>query len=168
VAVTLPAWKGLVPDDWKLLEENTLGEFGLEEVLKQFLDEKRADLLSPAWKGDRYATFEDAKSKTHPLVFRLALDNSEDAGQFFGQYSEALSAKYKTRTDVFRSANYLQFQSEAGGVFLRCVDSTCVSVESATRETFDKVDKAVGWSPAPVAGQLAETRGAQGVQEASR
>jgi hypothetical protein len=168
VAVTLPAWKGLVPDDWKLLEENTMGEFGLEEVLKQFLDEKRADLLSPAWKGDRYATFEDAKSKTHPLVFRLALDNSEDAAQFFSQYSEALNAKYKTRGEVFRSANYLQFQSESGGVFLRCVDSACVTVESATRDTFDKIDKAIGWSLAPVAGQLATTHSVDGVELASR
>jgi hypothetical protein len=102
------------------------------------------------------------------LVFRLALDNSEDAAQFFSQYSEALNAKYKTRGEVFRSANYLQFQSESGGVFLRCVDSTCVTVESATRDTFDKIDKAIGWSLAPVAGQLATTRSADGVELASR
>ena len=91
--VTLPGWKGLVPVDWKLLEENTLGEFGVNEVLKQLLDENRAELLSPAWKGDRYAVFDDAKSKSSPLVFRLALDNPEDAARFFGQYSEALEHK---------------------------------------------------------------------------
>jgi len=34
--VTLPLWKGLAPADWKLLEENTMGEFGLGEILKQF------------------------------------------------------------------------------------------------------------------------------------
>src|ERR1700690_2804052 len=61
--VTLPDWKGLVPEDWKLLEENVLGEFGLGEVLKQFLGQERADRISPAWKGDRYALFESAKSK---------------------------------------------------------------------------------------------------------
>lgn len=168
VAVTLPVWKGVVPDDWKLLEENTMGEFGLEEVLKQFLDEKRADLLAPAWRGDRYATFEDAKSKAHPLVFRLALANSDDAVQFFRQYSEALGAKYKTQTEVFRASNYLQFQTESGRVFLRCVDSTCLTVESASRETFDKIDKAIGWVPAPVIGQLAAKPSADGVQSASR
>jgi hypothetical protein len=167
-AVTLPVWKGVVPDDWKLLEENTMGEFGLEEVLKQFLDEKSADLLAPAWKGDRYATFEDTKSKAHPLVFRLALDSSDDAEQFFRQYSEALGAKYKTQTEVFRASNYLQFQTESGGVFLRCVDSTCLTVESASRETFDKIDKAIGWAPAPVAGKLAAKPSAESVELASR
>jgi hypothetical protein len=170
--VTLPEWKGMVPGDWKLLEENTMGEFGLEEVLKQFLDEKRADLLSPAWRGDRYATFEDAKTKAHPLVFRLAFDNSDDAGQFFSQYSEALGTKYTKRTELFRGANYLQFQTESGGVFLRCVESACLTVESASREAFDKIDKAIGWSPAPIPGEQAATheptRGRDGVQLALR
>src|SRR6202795_3276330 len=43
-AVALPEWKGLIPGDWKLLEENTMGEFGVEEILKQLLDENRAEL----------------------------------------------------------------------------------------------------------------------------
>ncbi len=149
--VTLPEWKGLVPADWKLLEENTLGEFGVNEVLKQLLDENRAELLSPAWKGDRYAVFDDAKSKSNPLVFRLALDNPDDAARFFGQYSEALEHKYKTRAELFRRPNYFQFQSEAGGVFLRCVATHCLTVEGATRETFDKINHAIGWEPAPAA-----------------
>ena len=149
--VTLPEWKGLVPADWKLLEENILGEFGVNEVLKQLLDENRAELLSPAWKGDRYAVFDDAKSKSNPLVFRLALDNPDDAARFFGQYSEALEHKYKTRAELFRRPNYFQFQSESGGVFLRCVATHCLTVEGATRETFDKINHAIGWEPAPAA-----------------
>jgi hypothetical protein len=149
--VTLPEWKGLVPVDWKLLEENTLGEFGVNEVLKQLLDENRAELLSPAWKGDRYAVFDDVKSKSNPLVFRLALDNSDDAARFFGQYSEALEHKYKTRSELFRRPNFFQFHSESGGVFLRCVATHCLTVEGATRETFDKINHAIGWEPAPAA-----------------
>jgi hypothetical protein len=149
--VALPEWKTVVPADWKLLEENTMGEFGLEEILKQFLDENRAELLAPAWKGDRYAVFEDAKTKSTPLVFRLALDNPDDAAHFFGQYSEALEHKYKTRTELFRRPNFFQFQSESGGVFLRCVATQCLTVESVARETFDKINHAIGWEPAPAA-----------------
>jgi len=147
--VALPEWKGVVPGDWKLLEENTMGEFGVEEILKQLLDENRAELLAPAWKGDRYAVFEDAKTKSTPLVFRVALDNPDDAAHFFGQYSEALEHKYKTRTELFRRPNFFQFQSESGGVFLRCIATQCLVVESATRETFDKINHAIGWEPAP-------------------
>src|SRR5580704_8148704 len=152
VPVTLPTWKGLAPDGWKLLEENTMGEFGLGEILKQFKKDNREDPLSTSWKGDRYAVFEDAKSKTTPLVFRLALDSPEDAARFFGQYSEVLELKHTGRTALLRRPNYFEFKSEdSGGVFFRCVDTACLAVEGANRETFDKIDKAVGWDLAPVA-----------------
>jgi hypothetical protein len=147
--VTLPPWKGLVPADWKLLEENVMGEFGLEEVLKQFLDPQRADALSVAWDGDRYAVFEDTKTKNTPLVFLLALETSGDMVRFFGQYSEALETKYKTRTLLFRRPNFFQFQTDTGGVYLRCIGLQCLTVEGATRETFDAIDRAIGWPEAP-------------------
>lgn len=151
-AVTLPEWNGVAPGDWKLLEENVLGEFGLGEVLKEFLGADRAEMISPAWTGDRYALFEAQKTKETPLVLRLVLDNAESAARFFGQYSEALELKYKTRTELFRRPNYFQFQTDTGGVFLRCVGSACLTVEHATRDAFDNINRAIGWpaAPAPV------------------
>ncbi|HWG57853.1 MAG TPA: hypothetical protein VN661_02275 [Candidatus Acidoferrales bacterium] len=147
--VSLPDWKGLVPADWKLLEENVMGEFGLSEVLKQLENQESADAMAPAWAGDRYAVFEDSKSKSTPLVLRLALDNTDDAARFFGHYSEALELKHKTRTALFRRPNFFQFQTDTGGVFLRCLATTCLAVEGASRDTFDKIDRAIGWPPAP-------------------
>jgi hypothetical protein len=156
-SVKLPDWKNVVPQDWKLLEENVMGEFGLNEVLKQFIGVNRADLLSPAWKGDRYAVFENEETRETPLVYRLALDNPDDAARFFGQYSEALEVKHTKRTELFRRPNYFQFQSGEGGVFLRCIATTCLSVEGASRETFDKINAAIGWQPAPAPGTATPT-----------
>ncbi len=147
--VALPKWKGVAPENWKLLEENVMGEFGLEEILKQFLDPARAAQLSPAWDGDRYALFEDSKTKDLRLVFLLALETTEDAARFLGQYSEALEMKYPARTQLYRRPNFFQFQTETGGVFLRCVGLQCVTVEGATRQTFDAINRAIGWPPAP-------------------
>jgi hypothetical protein len=157
-AVKLPVWKGIVPADWKLLEENTMGEFGVGEILKQFKKDHQEDSLSAAWKGDRYAVFEDAKTKTIPLVFRIALDTPEDAARFFGQYSEALELKHTQRTNLFRRPNYFQFQTDSGGVFLRCVATICLTVEGATRETYDQISKAVGWDQAPAAPTAASSQ----------
>jgi hypothetical protein len=150
VAVSLPDWKGVAPPDWKLLEENVLGEFGLDEVLKGYLGNARADSLSPAWTGDRYAVFEDQKTNETPLVFRLALDNAEDAAGFYTQYSVALGMKYKQQTNVFRQPEYLQFDAGGASVFLRCEQTTCLAVEGATRDTYDNITRAIGWTPAPV------------------
>ena len=151
--VALPDWKTIAPREWKLLEENVMGEFGLDEVLKQFLGQKRADALSPAWTGDRYAVFENRQTQDTILVFRLALDKDEDASRFCGQYSEALEIKYKERKDLFRRPNYFQFNTETGGVFLRCMGTTCLTVEGASRETYDKITRSIGWTLAPGAAE---------------
>jgi hypothetical protein len=158
--ISLPGWKGLVPSDWKLLEENVMGEFGLEEILKQFIGAERADALSPAWQGDRYAVFEDAKTKQTPDVLLLALDTSDHTGTFFGQYSEGLETKYAARTQLFRRPNFFQFQTDQGGVFLWCVGLKCLTVEHATRQTFDAIDRALGWPPAPGPAETATSESA--------
>jgi hypothetical protein len=147
--VTLPKWKRVVPKNWKLLEQNVMGEFGLQELLKQFLGEQRAVALAPAWSGDRYAVFEIKASGETPIVFRLKLDNPRDAAKLFGEYSDALEQKYAARTGVERRPNFLQFQTASGGVFLRCVADECLDVESASRSTFDNITRAIGWAPAP-------------------
>ncbi|MGA8220695.1 MAG: hypothetical protein WB780_03505 [Candidatus Acidiferrales bacterium] len=160
VPVTLPQWKGVVPADWKLLQENVLGEFGFAEVLKQFLGQDRANNLSIAWAGDRYALFEDSKTKNTPLIFRLALDNADDTARFFGQYSEALEMKYSVRNDLFRRPNFFQFQSTTGGVYLRCVSTSCLIVEAASRDTYDNITRAIGWPPAPAPAESSPLRSA--------
>jgi hypothetical protein len=147
--VTLPDWKGLVPADWKLLEENVMGQFGTEEVLKQFLDEQRAEELSPTWDGDRYAVFEEPKTKDTKLVWILALQTEGDAARYFGQYSVALEAKYPERSHLFRRPNFFQFETPSGCVFLRCMGLQCLSVEGASRQTFEAINHAIGWPDAP-------------------
>jgi hypothetical protein len=157
VAVTLPKWKHVVPRDWKLLEENVMGEFGLREVLKQFLGPVRAEAMAPAWAGDRYAVFEDRRTGNTPLVFRLTLDSSDHAAKFFSEFSAALEKKYASPADVHSQPEFLQFQTVTGGVYLRCLAQECLDVEVATRSTFDSLDRAIGWTPVPDAGTAAAT-----------
>ncbi len=157
VAVTLPKWKHVVPRDWKLLEENVMGEFGLQEVLKQFLGEARAEAIAPAWAGDRYAVFEDPRTGQTPLVFLLTLDSSGHTARFFSEFSDVLAKKYSSPANVRSQNEFLQFQTAVGGVYLRCVAAACLDVEGATSATFDAVDRAIGWSPAPDANAAAAT-----------
>ena len=147
--VTLPKWTGLAPTNWKLLEENVLGEFGLREVLKQFVGEDQAGKTAPYWDGDHYAVFEDAKTKQLTLIVRLHLDSSDDAALFFGRYSELLMAKYKKTTQLLRRPNFFQFRTESSKVFLRCEASDCLILEGADRDFFDKLNHAIAWPPAP-------------------
>ncbi len=147
--VSLPDIDKLLGPEWTKLEANVMGEFGWKEVLKQFLGEDRAKNLAAAWDGDRYAVYEQKRSKRLVLVSRIRLSSAAQAARYFGQYSEALEKKYQQRNELFRRPDFFSFDSEDGGVFLRCVNLECLSVEGAKRSVFDGVVKAIGWSPAP-------------------
>ena len=148
--IALPAIDKLLGADWKRLEENTLGEFGWKEVLKQFLGQERAKPLAEGWAGDRYAVYESQKTKRLILVARLRLANEEHAVRFFGQYSEALEKKYAERTNLFRRPNFFSFDTPDGGAFLRCLEAECVTLEGTSRGVFEALNKSINWPAAPV------------------
>lgn len=148
-AVDLPDAGKLLGDEWKKLEDNNMGEFGWEEVLKQFLGEERAKALSEGWDGDRYVLFEHKKNKRLVLVARLRLASEEQAARFFGQYSEALEKKHEERTKLFRRPNFFSFETPDGGVFLRCVALECATLEGADRTLFVWLNKELNWGAVP-------------------
>lgn len=147
--VPLAAVVEAVPAVWKKLDENTLGEFGLHALLKEFLDEERARRLSPAWAGDSYAVFEQQKTKSVLLLFRLRLAADADAARFLGAYSEALELKYASRASLFRRPNFFSFETAQGGVFFYCRNDECLTVEGSSRALFDRITRALRWPDAP-------------------
>ena len=104
------------------LEENSMGEFGWKEVLKQFLDEERAKKLAVGWDGDDYATYERKDAKSLLLFTRIAFRRRTGRRAFSAQYSEALKKKYprRTNTAIQRRPDYSRSIPSGGGVFLRC------------------------------------------------
>ena len=142
--VALPDLATKLGKDWKKLDENLLGEFGLIEVLKQFLGEQRAKSLAAAWEGDRFSLYENQQSKRLLLVTRLHLISQEQADRFFGQYSELLEKKHPQRTSLFRRPNFFSFDTPEGGVFLRCSALDCLTLEGGDRSLFVEVNKQLG------------------------
>jgi len=141
--------EGLPGNGWTRLEENSLGEFGLNEVLKQFLDADRAGKLATSWNGDIYATYESKDAKRLLLFVRVRLASNENAARFFGQYSEALEKKYAARTHLFRRPDFFSFDTPDGGVFLRCFQNDCISVEGGDRGLILQWNKNLGWEAIP-------------------
>jgi hypothetical protein len=147
--VSLPSMEKALGADWAKLDENVLGEFGWKEVLKQFLDEPRAKALSAAWDGDRYAVYEQKQSKRLLLITRARLASEEQALRFFGQYSEALEKKHEKRSNLLRKPNFFSFDTPDGGVFLRCFENECVTLEGGNRALFLKLNNELQWAPVP-------------------
>ena len=147
--VAVPSMEKALGTDWAKLDENVLGEFGWKEVLKQFLDEPRAKALSAAWDGDRYEVYEQKKTKLLLLITRERLASEQQAQRFFGQYSEALEKKHGTRSNLFRKPDFFSFDTPDGGVFLRCFEKECVTLEGGDRALFLKLNKELQWPPVP-------------------
>jgi hypothetical protein len=147
--VTLPSVEKKLGDDWKRLDENILGEFGWKEVLKEFLGAERATALSAAWDGDRYIVFEQKQSKRLLLVTRERLASEEQAQRFFGQYSEALEKKHEKRTNLFRKPDFFSFETPDGGVFLRCFQRECITLEGGNRALLLQLNKELNWPLVP-------------------
>ncbi len=157
--VKLPDLSVDLPKAWKQLDSNLLGEFGLLEVLKQFLGDDRANDLSPYWAGDRYAFYEQQESKESILLIRIRAATEADAARLLGGMSEAWEKKYTKRENLLRRPTFFSFDSEQGGVFLRCSGADCVSLEGGDRKLFDALVRALGWSANPSAPGNSERSG---------
>lgn len=154
-----------VPDSsWVKMEENSLGEFGLQEVLKQFLDENRAKSTAAAWNGDSYTTFEQKGTKHLMLFTRVRFSSVDAAARFFGQYSEALEVKYTQRTHLFRRPDFFTFDIPDSSVFLRCFDSECIVLERSDRKTFLQWNRKLGWEAIPSEPQKPEDQDIKSTQ----
>jgi hypothetical protein len=144
----LPSLDKDLGSDWVRLEDNLMGEFGWKEVLKQFVGEERATPLAAAWSSDRYILFEQKKTKKLVLVARLDLADERATSRFFTTYSDALAKKYDKRTSEKKQDDFLTFDTPDGGVFFKCLQMSCVSLEGADRTLFDKLNSGLHWDTA--------------------
>jgi hypothetical protein len=146
--VDLP--EGVPGRGWTRLEENSMGEFGWKEIVKQFLDDARGKKVAAGWDGDDYATFEEQGTKRLMLFTRLRFNSEEMASGFFDTYSEALAKKYPDRSHVAKAQEYLAFDVPDSAVSFRCEGKECISFEGGSGSLFFQWAKKLGW-PAPAA-----------------
>jgi hypothetical protein len=83
------------------------------------------------------------------LITHERLASEQQAQRFFGQFSEALEKKHGTRSNLFRKPDFFSFDTPEGGVFLRCFEKECVTLEGGDRALFLKLNKELQWPPVP-------------------
>jgi hypothetical protein len=130
---------------WNKLEENTMGEFGWKEILKQFLDDDRPAKVAAGWDGDDYATFEKNDSKQWMVFARLRFDTEDMADDFFDAYGDALSERYPQPKNTVKGDDFLAFDSPDGRVFLLCAQTECVTAQGTDATTFYRWTRKLGW-----------------------
>ena len=130
---------------WSKLEENSMGEFGWKEVVKQFLGEEVSGKATAAWDGDDYATFEQKDTKALMLFTRVRFNDQDAANRFFETYTLALKKKYPERNLLSDSKEDLEFTTSSGSLFFRCQLNECVTLEGGDAKAFAEWTKKIGW-----------------------
>jgi hypothetical protein len=86
--VTLPPLTGTLGLDWRLLDEDVLGEFFVREYLDQALSRSEAAAAATGWGGDRYAVYWQESAEALVMVLRLVWDTPADAEEFATHYEQ--------------------------------------------------------------------------------
>lgn len=133
--VALPHLGSAIPHGWKKLDENVVGEFALRELFKQFLGGDKAAQFASFWAGDRYALFENKKSKQTLLITLYSLDKEDDASKFYAAYRDALAKKYGVGKFDREDREF----AESANAFLECRQDECLSVEGPAEDVTSSV-----------------------------
>jgi hypothetical protein len=96
----LPALEELLGDGWRLIEEDSFGEFYLREYMAQTLSPEEAAAAANGWDGGKYAVYASESSSARLLLLRLAWDSAADQEEFQTAYRDSRTTVWGAR--VFR------------------------------------------------------------------
>ncbi|MGB3716280.1 MAG: Ig-like domain-containing protein [Candidatus Promineifilaceae bacterium] len=82
----LPALDNVLGEGWRMINEDTFGEFHLREHLAQTLSSEQAEASAAGWGGGKYALYADEAIGSRLLVLRLAWDTATDREEFDAAY----------------------------------------------------------------------------------
>ncbi|NQT93764.1 MAG: hypothetical protein HQ559_13470 [Lentisphaerae bacterium] len=99
---SLPQIHERVPDPWRLVETDVLGELGIRLMLETWRDRDTEESVAVAsaaegWGGDRYYFFKKREGKGHLLVWKTRWDSRDDAGEYAVSYRLALETRFPKR-----------------------------------------------------------------------
>ena len=84
---------------WKLVSQNVLGEFGIQQLLSPDVPLSKAKSAAAGWGGDALRYYEDP-SGASLLFLQTEWDSSADAAEFATVMGEALESRYGGKFDL--------------------------------------------------------------------
>ena len=82
--------------DWRLIANNTLGEFGTRFILQQGMEVFDAQVLAEGWNGDRYHVYQQGTNGPTALVWATAWEKEPQATEFETAYKTVIAKRGAT------------------------------------------------------------------------
>lgn len=147
IEINLPELSKILNNSWSKVHEDTLGEFVIRSLLKQFSDLPTAFLVSEGWGGDRVILFEEIANKKTFLILLSSWDSREDAEEFFWGYQDVVKNKYLEEKPITSSEpNVRLWNSEKGDILLEIRGEDVLVIEGAPIEFREKIRNKI-WEP---------------------
>ncbi|MFQ5683178.1 MAG: hypothetical protein ACE5HC_07885 [Candidatus Binatia bacterium] len=86
----------ILPNDWKEVENNVLGELTVQVLFKEYFSEKEAKKAASGWDGDRFVAFRNRRDIA--FVWATIWDSLQDSEEFLKRYQKILSKRYPDST----------------------------------------------------------------------
>jgi hypothetical protein len=83
----------LESEDWRLIGNNTLGEFGTRFILGQGIGAYDGQVLAEGWNGDRYNVYEHGSNGPTAFVWVTAWEDERAAGEFEDAYKKVVKQR---------------------------------------------------------------------------
>lgn len=127
IAVSLPPLTSTLGADWRLVTENTLGEFLLNLYLDAHLPGEAAQDASAGWGGDRFALYEQPATGNTLLLVVTTWDSKAEAAEFASAYETFAGDRYGAPA-IAKDAMGAWWQGENDATLLSASDGTVISV----------------------------------------
>ncbi len=92
--VALPPLTDTLGAGWRLMDEDSLGEFLLRVILEGEIDPDEASAAAEGWGGDRYAVYYHEAQAQTVLALHTVWDTAADATEFVGAYTRYAQARF--------------------------------------------------------------------------
>ncbi len=130
VDVTLP--DALLGAEWRLVDQDVLGEFYLREYLAQHLPVDEANLAAEGWGGDRFVIYHDDDTGASVLLYRVVWDAISHEREFIDAFVHFASARYGDAAPVVEDEGLVCWEgdvyagADAGAGEMGRHDATCL------------------------------------------
>lgn len=118
-----------LPRAHRVLIEGTLGEWDHALLLKQYVGEREAEELAPAWRGGQYRLWQDHRSRRTLLVHVSRWEKASSAQRWFTAYQEVLRGKWRRFSAREPAPGELRGEGDDGHFLLRVVGRTFLAAE---------------------------------------
>lgn len=110
----------LFSEEWREIENDTLGELMVHCLFKQFLNPEDADVVANGWDGDRFVAYR--RGDEVAFIWTTTWDSARDAQEFFDGYQSIVPMKYDAQP------------LEQARVYIEKRDQTVLIVEGLDRD----------------------------------